>query len=156
MKLGLLKYLTGLLFTGTVSGINSVETAQETIIRDIRRAKKSIKVLSCTADMSYWSPEILKSLEEKKRYNPSLSIEFLVGPELSNDDLVKLQERNVLSLYRLPERPRCDCRIVDDLGTYTSNHGDSRKPRKYLWTFRNVRAARDRLFHYEELKKKAA
>ena len=127
--------------------------AQQTIRDDIKRSKKTIRVVSCTADMSYWTDEILNLLERKKEKNPALDIEFLVGPKLSNGKLEELVKNEVLSLYQLSERPPCDCRIIDDCSTYTSNHGIDGGKRNFLWTFANIKAVRDRKKYYNKLKK---
>lgn len=154
-KMSTARYIRGRLL-GSISGINSSEMARESISDDIRRASKSIRVASCTADMSYWDEKIMSELEMKKEKHPDLMIEFLVGPDASNKRLIELQKKGAIRLYKLPKRPPCDCRIIDNRDTYTSNHGDGGRERKYCWTFANAKAFRDRNSHYLKLKSEVA
>ncbi len=141
---------------GRMDGLNSPEVAREGILRDIRRAKKSIRVVTCTAHMTYWSEDVLAELEDRLAKYPDLTVEFVVGPEMANHILERLDGEGRVTLRRLEKRPPCDCRIVDDRDTYTSNHGGDGTPRRFCWTFGNVKAVRDRRAYYGSLLKEAA
>ena len=140
---------------GGITGTNSPEKARETILDDIRRATSEVRVVSCTADMSYWNDQVIDSLEHKIRSHPGLIVEFLVGPKFSNERLDRLAREKKITLLHIPERPPCDCRIIDSRDTYTSNHGDAGVPRKYCWTFGNAKALKDREHYYACLRRSA-
>ena len=153
--IGALRYFFGRL-VGGISGTNSPKKAQESILKDIQRAKRSVRVVSCTADMSYWTDEIFEKLQELKSRRPEMKIEFLVGPKCANKTLMDLKAQNMISVYRLLERPPCDCRIIDNRDTYTSNHGTDGRERRFCWTFGNLKALNDRNAFYTEQKKMVA
>ncbi len=150
-----LRYYWGRIF-GSICGTNSLELARQCIQEDIRRAKRDIRVVSCTANVSHWDELVVGLLEQKAHDNPDLRIEFIIGPEFSNDSLERLEQNGVVRIIRLHEAPPCDCRIVDNRDTYTTNHSNNETSRRYCRTFGNVKAVRDRNAYYESLKRKAA
>lgn len=139
---------------GVATGVNSVDKARDSIIADLHRARTDVKVVSCTADTSYWNDDVLRLLKAQISKYPQMHVEFMIGPDFSNRELEQLVQEGRIHLIRLKRRPPCDCRIINDCDTYVSNHGDS-GPRRYCWTFGNVKALKDRLEYYSSLKKAA-
>jgi len=143
-------------FLGKCEGTNSPESAQMMILKDIEHAQTDIKIVSCTADISYWTEHVMSKLEKKIAEIPTLKVEFLVGPSLRNSTLERLAREGKVKLYRLKNVPPFDLRIVNDCDTYVSNHGGDGKVRHYSWILGNRRAVADRLYHYNLIRKDAA
>ena len=82
-------------------------------------------------------------LRQKISDNPSLNVEFLVGPGFNNPLLEDLAKEGKIELIHLKDKSPVDCRVIDGVSTYTSGVRNGRK--EYLWTSGNFPALKDRI-----------
>lgn len=135
------QYLLGRL-RGYMEGVNGEEEARRMIRQDIKIARESLVVVSCTANTINWNEEVVAAIREKAKRG--VYVLFLVGPQFQNEPLLCVYKEGLIKIRVLPSGPPCDLRIIDNRGTYISNHGGEGCSRRFHRTFGNREAVKAR------------